>query len=61
MSKRRHKHEEHENHERWIISYADLMTLLFALFVVMYASSRLDTSKLNAASESMKWALHLKG
>jgi chemotaxis protein MotB len=58
---KKHKHEEHENHERWVISYADLMTLLFALFVVMYASSRVDTSKLNEASESMKWALHLKG
>ena len=28
-------HEEHENHERWLVSYADFMTLLFALFVVL--------------------------
>ena len=34
---RKHKHEEHQNHERWVISYADLVTLLFALFVVLYA------------------------
>lgn len=55
------KHEEHENHERWVISYADLMTLLFALFVVMYASSRVDTSKLIQTSESVRWAMRFKG
>lgn len=58
---KKHKHEEHENHERWVISYADLLTLLFAVFVVLYASSRVDTSKLAQASESMRWALHFKG
>lgn len=55
------KHEEHENHERWVISYADLVTLLFALFVVLYASSQVDTNKLAAASESMRWALNFNG
>lgn len=34
---RKKKHAEHENHERWLVSYADLLTLLFALFVVLYA------------------------
>jgi chemotaxis protein MotB len=58
---KKHKHEEHENHERWVISYSDLMTLLFALFVVLYASSQVDTNKLAAASESMKWALNFAG
>ncbi|MFZ5439594.1 MAG: OmpA/MotB family protein [Myxococcota bacterium] len=58
---KKHKHEEHENHERWVISYADLVTLLFALFVVLYASSRADTNKLAQASESMRWALHFRG
>lgn len=58
---RKPKHEEHENHERWVISYADLLTLLFAVFVVLYASSRVDTTKLAQASESMRWALHFKG
>ena len=57
----KHKHEEHENHERWVISYADLVTLLFALFVVLYASSKVDTNKLAQTSESMRWALNFKG
>jgi chemotaxis protein MotB len=38
---RRHRPEEHENHDRWLVSYADFITLLLALFVVMYAASRL--------------------
>ena len=58
---KKHKHEEHENHERWVISYADLVTLLFALFVVLYASSKVDTNKLAETSESMRWALNFKG
>ena len=35
----RKKHAEHVNHERWLVSYADLLTLLFAFFVVLFASS----------------------
>lgn len=58
---KKHKHEEHENHERWVISYADLVTLLFALFVVLYASSRVDTNKLVQTSESVRWALSFHG
>lgn len=42
---RRHKSEEHENHERWLVSYADFITLLLALFVVMYAASRLNNGQ----------------
>lgn len=58
---RKHKHEEHENHERWLVSYADFMTLLFAFFVVMYASSRVDTNKLQTATQGIRWALNYKG
>lgn len=54
-------HEEHENHERWLVSYADFMTLLFALFVVMYSVSRVDTQKAKQVEESIKWALHMGG
>ena len=37
--------EEHTNHEAWAIPYADLMTLLLAFFVVMYAISTLNEGK----------------
>ena len=35
MAKKKH-HEEHENHERWLVSYADFITLLFAFFVILF-------------------------
>lgn len=49
-SRRRHvaHEEEHENHERWLVSYADMMTLLFALFLVLYAMSMVDLKKFQA-------------
>jgi chemotaxis protein MotB len=47
----------HENHERWLVSYADFITLLFAFFVVMFASTQNDKSKAKAVSESVKDAL----
>jgi chemotaxis protein MotB len=37
--------EEHENHERWLVSYADMMTLLMVLFIVMFAISQVDQKK----------------
>jgi chemotaxis protein MotB len=53
---RKRTHAAHENHERWLISYADFITLLFALFVVMFASSQTDKSKAKQVSESVKEA-----
>lgn len=50
---RRKKHEEHENHERWLVSYADFITLLFAFFVVMYAVSSVNEGKYRVLSESL--------
>lgn len=41
---RKKKHEEHENLERWLLSYSDFITLLFATFVVLYALSQVDIS-----------------
>ena len=48
---------QHENHERWLVSYADFITLLFAFFVVMFASTQADRAKARAVSESVKQAL----
>src|SRR4029077_17994380 len=53
----RKKLEAPENHERWLVSYADFITLLFAFFVVMFASSQTDKSKAQAVSDSVKKAL----
>jgi chemotaxis protein MotB len=50
---RRKKHEEHENHERWLVSYADFITLLFAFFTVLYATSQTDQAKLEAVIDSL--------
>lgn len=54
---RRHKAEEHPNHERWLVSYADFITLLFAFFVVMFATTQSDKGKAAQVSESVKKAL----
>lgn len=47
------KHEEHENHERWLVSYADFITLLFAFFVVMYSVSSINEGKFRVLSDSL--------
>jgi chemotaxis protein MotB len=58
---RRKKQAEHVNHERWLISYADFITLLFAFFVVMFASSQTDKSKVQQISSAVKDALEKGG
>lgn len=50
---RRKKQEEHENHERWLVSYADFITLLFAFFVVMYSLSSVNEGKYRILSDSL--------
>ena len=57
--KKKVKHEEHENHERWLVSYADFITLLFAFFVVMYATSSANEEKQKEFEESVKKKLNL--
>ncbi|MEO9383726.1 flagellar motor protein MotD, partial [Chromobacterium phragmitis] len=52
-SRRRKQEEEHENHERWLVSYADFITLLFAFFVVMYAISSLNEGKYRVMSSAI--------
>ena len=52
-SRRKKKPEEHVNHERWLVSYADFITLLFAFFVVMYAISSVNEGKYRILSDSL--------
>jgi len=54
---RKSKHAAHENLERWLVSYADFITLMFAFFVVMFASSQTDRGKAQQVSESVRKAL----
>jgi chemotaxis protein MotB len=52
MARKRYE-EDLENHERWLISYADFMTLLFAFFVVMYAISVVNVGKYKVLSDAL--------
>jgi chemotaxis protein MotB len=53
---RKKRHEEHVNHERWLVSYADFITLLFAFFVVLYSSSQVDKRKVGALAMAIQVA-----
>lgn len=55
---KKQRHEEHEEHvdESWLIPYADLLTLLLALFIVLFASSQTDQKKLEQLANSMQGA-----
>ncbi|HEX2126328.1 MAG TPA: flagellar motor protein MotB [Thermoleophilaceae bacterium] len=52
--KRSHHEEEHENEERWLVSFADMMTLLFCLFMVLFAISSVNTSKFEELAKSLQ-------
>src|ERR1700730_12543825 len=58
---RRNKPPEKVNHERWLVSYADFITLLFALFVVLYASSQVDKRKVGKLALSIQVAFQELG
>jgi chemotaxis protein MotB len=57
MSRRR-RHDEHESHEAWAIPYGDLVTLLLAFFVVMYAMSTVNEGKYRVLSDSLSEAFN---
>jgi len=61
VSRKKKHHEEHENHERWLVSYADFITLLFAFFVVLYSTSRVDNKRMAQAVQSIRFAMHFSG
>ena len=50
---KKHEEEEHENHERWLVSYADMVTLLMCLFIVLFAMSQVDKAKFAALSSGL--------
>jgi chemotaxis protein MotB len=56
---RRKKEEEHVNHERWLVSYADFITLLFAFFVVLFAVSQVDQKKMGRFTEAVQDATQI--
>ncbi len=51
--RKRHQEEEHENSERWLVTYADLITVLMALFIVLYAMSYTDQEKFEQLKASL--------
>ena len=57
MARRRRRPQPHVNHERWLVSYADFITLLFAFFTTMYAISTVDAQKMSKMVASMQLAL----
>lgn len=59
MAKKK-KCPEFENHERWLVAFADMMTLLFALFVVLYAIAVVNTSKVKQVTESFQAAFGIR-
>jgi chemotaxis protein MotB len=60
MSRRRKK-GEHANHERWLVSYADFITLLFAFFVVMFSSAQVDKRKVGKLAMAIQDAFQQLG
>ncbi len=60
MAKKKHKHAEHENLERWLISYADFITLLFAVFVALWALKR-DNPPTQSVIDGIKRAFNAFG
>jgi chemotaxis protein MotB len=54
--KRRGAAAEHENEERWLLTYADMITLLMALFMVMFSIANVNKSKLESLSQSLQEA-----
>ncbi|MBC7467068.1 MAG: OmpA family protein [Bdellovibrio sp.] len=55
------QNEEPENHDRWLVSYADFITLLFAFFVVMYATSNNNPEKQKSFQDTVRVNLKLSG
>ena len=59
--KRHEEEEEHVNHERWLITYADMITLLMVLFIVLFAIGQTDLQKFAHLLDSLNNSLGGKG
>ena len=57
MPRRRRKPDLHDNPERWLLTYADLITLLLAFFIIMYSMSRLDAKKFGKMADALNGIL----
>jgi chemotaxis protein MotB len=55
VARKNKKHAEHANHERWLITYADLITLLLIFFIIMYAMSKIDTEKYQVLAQALNF------
>ena len=60
-SSRRKKHPEHVSHDRWLVSYADFITLLFAFFVVLYSASQIDKRRVGQLAMAIQVAFQQMG
>lgn len=58
---RKKKKQEHGNHERWLVSYADFITLLFAFFVVLYSSAQVDKRRVGQLALAIQVAFQQMG
>jgi chemotaxis protein MotB len=59
--KRKEEPEKPQNAERWLLTYSDMITLLMVLFVILYAMSKVETTKFNALAESLSTAFSMPG
>jgi chemotaxis protein MotB len=53
------RQETHQNHERWLITYADMLTLLLAFFIIMYSISKADVQRFQKFQQGMQQAFHI--
>jgi chemotaxis protein MotB len=58
---RKRKNSEHQNHERWLVSYADFITLMFAFFVVLYSSAQVDKRRVGQLAMAIQVAFQQMG
>lgn len=61
MGRKKNRQEKAPNHERWLVSYADFITLLFAVFVTLYAMSQVDQKRAEQVIQSLKESFGLVG